>query len=343
MLRKLCLLLCILKLVNADFFVNKINHMEYYRNKTRPSKAFNSFSTNYFNQNFLGAHAKPGKVLCGTRTIDFNPGRTGKIVGGTETPYGAFPWQVEIQMLDVDKLIFEHHCGGAVIAERLVLSAAHCFDKQPLQLDHIRLVVGEHRLKIQDKHEHQFFAEKVVPHPDFRKNGPHSNDIAIILVSKSGSGVQFNSHVRPICLPSSEETAGQWCAVSGWGYQAEGTETFAPVLRAASVPVLDLATCRQSHVLGGRQQPILDSMICAGILSGGVDACRGDSGGPLACRSGGRADGQVGSQAGWALQGVVSWGAGCARRARPGVYTRVASYIPWIRKTATKLGLTIPS
>ncbi|XP_062531334.1 ovochymase-1 isoform X1 [Bombyx mori] len=264
MLRKLCLLLCILKLVNADFFVNKINHMEYYRNKTRPSKAFNSFSTNYFNQNFLGAHAKPGKVLCGTRTIDFNPGRTGKIVGGTETPYGAFPWQVEIQMLDVDKLIFEHHCGGAVIAERLVLSAAHCFDKQPLQLDHIRLVVGEHRLKIQDKHEHQFFAEKVVPHPDFRKNGPHSNDIAIILVSKSGSGVQFNSHVRPICLPSSEETAGQWCAVSGWGYQAEGTETFAPVLRAASVPVLDLATCRQSHVLGGRQQPILDSMICAG-------------------------------------------------------------------------------
>ncbi|XP_053622056.1 trypsin-like isoform X2 [Plodia interpunctella] len=239
--------------------------------------------------------------------------------------------RVEIQMLDPDKLTFEHHCGGAVIAERLVLSAAHCFDKQPLQLEHIRLVVGEHRLKMQDKHENRFLAEKVVPHPDFRKSGPHSNDIALIVVSRSGHGVQFNSHVRPICLPDATDSAGRWCAVSGWGFQAEGTESFAPVLRAASVPVLDLATCRKSQVLGGRQQPILDSMICAGVLSGGVDACRGDSGGPLACPAGAR----------WQLAGLVSWGAGCARRQRPGVYTRVASYVRWVLDTAASLGHNI--
>ncbi|CAH2056129.1 unnamed protein product, partial [Iphiclides podalirius] len=271
---------------------------------------------------------KPEKVQCGTRTVNFNPRRTGKIVGGTETPYGAYPWQVEIQMLDPDKLTFEHHCGGAVIAERLVLSAAHCFDKQPLHLDQIRVVVGEHRLKVQDKHEHRFLAERVVLHPDFRKNGPHSNDIALLLVSRSGNGVQFNTHVRPICLPDADAEAGSWCSVSGWGYQAEGTETFSPILRAAEVPLMDLDTCRKNQVLGGRQQPILDSMICAGILSGGVDACRGDSGGPLACRTEGR----------WELQGVVSWGSGCARRARPGVYTRVASYVDWIQSTASGLG-----
>ncbi|XP_063836446.1 trypsin-like [Ostrinia nubilalis] len=325
--------------VYGDFFLNTVNHMEYYRNRTRPSKAFSSFSTNYFNQNSIKNPDKTEKVQCGTRTVDFNPRRTGKIVGGTETPYGAFPWQVEIQMLNVDNLNFEHHCGGAVIAERLVLSAAHCFDKpqalsslclqQPLQLDHIRLVVGEHRLKFQDKHENRFLAEKVVPHPDFRKNGPHSNDIALVVVSRAGSGVQFNTHVRPICLPEERDaSAGRWCAVSGWGYQAESTESFAPVLRAASVPVLDLATCRKNQVLGGRQQAILDSMICAGVLSGGVDACRGDSGGPLACKPSNR----------WQLHGVVSWGSGCARRARPGVYTRVASYIRWIKSTAAALG-----
>ncbi|XP_053622053.1 trypsin-like isoform X1 [Plodia interpunctella] len=318
-------------IVKCDFFLNRINHMEYYnKNRTRPSKAFQSFSTNYFNQNFIKPE-KNHKVQCGTRTVDFNPRRIGKIVGGTETPYGAFPWQVEIQMLDPDKLTFEHHCGGAVIAERLVLSAAHCFDKQPLQLEHIRLVVGEHRLKMQDKHENRFLAEKVVPHPDFRKSGPHSNDIALIVVSRSGHGVQFNSHVRPICLPDATDSAGRWCAVSGWGFQAEGTESFAPVLRAASVPVLDLATCRKSQVLGGRQQPILDSMICAGVLSGGVDACRGDSGGPLACPAGAR----------WQLAGLVSWGAGCARRQRPGVYTRVASYVRWVLDTAASLGHNI--
>ncbi|KAJ2943339.1 hypothetical protein O0L34_g12145 [Tuta absoluta] len=236
-------------------------------------------------------------------------------------------------MLDPDKLTFEHHCGGAVIADRLVVSAAHCFDKQPLHLDQIRLVVGQHRLKVQDKHERRFLVEKVVLHPDFRKNGPHSNDIAVVLVAKSSGSVQFNSHVRPICLPDGLEPAGRWCAVSGWGYQAETTEDFAPALRAAAVPVLDLNTCRKSNILGGRQQAILDSMICAGVLSGGVDACRGDSGGPLACTNGAR----------WQLQGVVSWGAGCARRARPGVYTRVASYMPWITATANRLGHKLPT
>ncbi|XP_049883888.1 trypsin-like isoform X2 [Pectinophora gossypiella] len=249
-------------------------------------------------------------------------------------PWCQRPNHVEIQMLDPDRLTFEHHCGGAVIAERLVLSAAHCFDKQPLHLEHIRLVVGEHRLKVQDRHERRFLAEKVVSHPDFRKNGPHSNDIALVVVAKSGGRLQFNSHVRPICLPDQHgDSSGKWCAVSGWGYQAESTESFAPVLRAAAVPVLDLTTCRKNQVLGGRQQAILDSMICAGILSGGVDACRGDSGGPLACLSGSN----------WQLHGVVSWGAGCARRARPGVYTRVASYLPWLRSTAAALGQKLPS
>ncbi|XP_045458027.1 trypsin-like [Melitaea cinxia] len=319
------LFIIIINICSCQVFMSQINHMEFYRNRTRPSKAFNSNSMNYFNQNLI----KPGKekVKCGTRTVDFTL-RRGKIVGGSEAPYGAFPWQVEIQMLDADKLTFEHHCGGAVIAERLVLSAAHCFDKQPLQLDHIRLLVGEHRLKMQDKHENRFLAEKVVLHPEFRKNGPHSNDIAIVLVSRSG--VQFNSHVRPICLPDQADTTGRWCAVSGWGYQAEGTENFAPVLRAAAVPVLDQTTCRKEKVLGGCQQTILDSMLCAGVLSGGVDACKGDSGGPLACYSNR-----------WQLQGVVSWGSGCARRARPGVYTRVASYVDWIKSTAISLGQKI--
>lgn len=78
--------------INCDFF-NQVNHMEYYRNRTRPSKSFSSFSSNYFSQNSLG-NGKKEKIQCGTRTVDFNLRRTGKIVGGSETPYGAFPWQV---------------------------------------------------------------------------------------------------------------------------------------------------------------------------------------------------------------------------------------------------------
>lgn len=80
--------------VSCDYFLNKVNHIEYYRNRTRPSKSFSSFSSNYFNQNSVVKPIKGEKVLCGTRSVDFNPRRMGKIVGGTETPYGAFPWQV---------------------------------------------------------------------------------------------------------------------------------------------------------------------------------------------------------------------------------------------------------
>lgn len=58
-------------------------------------------------------------------------------------------------------------------------------------------------------------------------------------------------------------------------------------LRAAAVPLLSQEKCRGAEIYGGRRQPILDSMLCAGRLNGGVDACAGDSGGPLACKRNG--------------------------------------------------------
>ncbi|XP_059475854.1 coagulation factor XII-like isoform X2 [Neocloeon triangulifer] len=275
---------------------------------------------------------------CGTRGVVFSPPRSGsaaaKIVGGAASPYGAYPWQVELLVWRPDKRTYEHLCGGAVIGSLLVLTAAHCVSDDVDQR-FLRIAIGQHRRNKPDAYEQTFRASSIVIHPNFRKSGPYSNDIAVIRVkdaavatygnpaSTRGRAIQFDSHVRAICLPGryEEVEADTWCTVTGWGAQDfEDKDSLSVVLKAASVPVVPLNQCRSPEVYGGRRQAILDSMICAGSLEGGTDACGGDSGGPLACESRGR----------HVLMGVVSWGDGCGKKNRPGVYTKVSHFIDWI-------------
>lgn len=106
---------------------------------------------------------------------------------------------------------------GAVIGKNLVITAAHCLERS--QMQSLRVVIGDHILDERDLHEHSYRVQSVVLHPDFRKDGPYSNDIAIIKLKAHRIG--FNTHVRPICLPDPNETipAGTICSVTGWGIQ----------------------------------------------------------------------------------------------------------------------------
>lgn len=93
---------------------------------------------------------------------------------------------------------------------------------QAAELHYIRLVIGNHDLSKRDAYERTFRVDRIEMHPDFRKNGPYSNDIAIIKVrTNSVVRVMFNSHVQPICLPKFEGATrpGTWCTVTGWGAQ----------------------------------------------------------------------------------------------------------------------------
>ncbi|NXT86302.1 TRY1 protein, partial [Zapornia atra] len=85
-------------------------------------------------------------------------------------------------------------------------------------------------------------------------------------------------------------------------------------LQCLNAPVLTSSECSSAY-----PGQITKNMICVGFLEGGKDSCQGDSGGPVVC------NGQ--------LQGIVSWGIGCAQKGYPGVYTKVCNYVSWIKQT----------
>ena len=113
---------------------------------------------------------------------------------------------------------------------------------------------------------------------------------------------------------------GQPLEVTGWGAMSEGGEG-SRMLQKVEVPHVDTAVCDAEESYKGK---ITAGMLCAGYAKGAKDACQGDSGGPLVWHKAG---------AGNFLVGVVSWGEGCARESKYGVYTRVTAYADWIDQT----------
>ncbi|KAK6467657.1 serine protease 33-like [Huso huso] len=146
-----------------------------------------------------------------------------------------------------------------------------------------------------------------------------------------GDAAPLSETILPVCLPSPSPpfTVGQECWVTGWGNIKEGVPLSSPhTLQQLVVPLVDSVSYDTMYHIGtsvSKSVPlILPDMICAGYQEGHKDSCQGDSGGPLVCPS---PDGS------WILAGIVSWGDGCAQPNRPGVHSRVTSFLSWIRET----------
>ncbi|XP_043210518.1 transmembrane protease serine 2-like [Amphibalanus amphitrite] len=254
-------------------------------------------------------------------------------LGGRRAAYGEYPWMAQLQVRE--GRYFEHHCGAVVVAERYVVTAAHC-------LEHARsmyqVVMGQFDRGQLDEQEQTFAIQEMILHPGFVNQAQASvgypNDIAILkLLPRRDRGIVFSDKVQPLCITEPQPGAElpESCVVSGWGYtNPEGG--LAEVLAGSPVPTVSRAFCESRHGYGDSFDG--DIQVCAGNLTGGVDSCEGDSGGPLACYEAEAAEPH------WYLAGIVSFGDGCGKPLKPGVYTRVAAFYDWIVRTLNYLEST---
>ncbi|XP_049340141.1 plasminogen isoform X1 [Astyanax mexicanus] len=227
----------------------------------------------------------------------------GRIVGGCVSKPHSWPWQISLR-----NRVGVHFCGGTLIDAQWVLTAAHCLEasRRP---SFYKVYMGIHTEAATESSKQIRDVEKIVLEPT-------GKDIALLKLDRP---VVLNEKVSTACLPDKDYIVptGTECYVTGWG-DTKGTGGEG-VLKETGFPVIENKVCNRPAYLNNR---VKDHEMCAGNIEGGSDSCQGDSGGPLVCFS----------QKTFILQGVTSWGLGCANAMKPGVYARVSKFIDWIEK-----------
>ena len=183
-------------------------------------------------------------------------------------------------------------------------------------------------LQVRDKEEQLFEVQAVYFHEKFNVDAYLNHDIALLKLkpnSNTQRGVKFGETVVPACLPNSNVVYGTHldCTVTGWGSMGNRDPGYTRYLQSAQMPIIPIQECIRPQVYGPNK--LKEGMFCAGFLDGGIDTCQGDSGGGMVCEVRGRK----------MVMGLTSWGLGCGRPNRPGVYTKVANYLSWIEDKIT--------
>lgn len=226
--------------------------------------------------------------------------------GGAASVHGEWPWQVTLHTTQ------GHLCGGSIIGNQWILTAAHCFSgiETPKTLRVYGGIVNQSEIN----EDTTFFrVQEMIIHDQYT-SAESGFDIALL---KLEPAMNYTDFQRPICLPSKGDrnVVHTECWVTGWGYTKSRDEVQS-TLQKAKVPLVSNEECQTRY----RKHKITNKVICAGYKEGGKDTCKGDSGGPLSCKHNGV----------WHLVGITSWGEGCGQKERPGVYTNVAKYVDWI-------------
>uniref|UniRef100_A0A672L0M5 trypsin n=1 Tax=Sinocyclocheilus grahami TaxID=75366 RepID=A0A672L0M5_SINGR len=258
--------------------------------------------------------SKPATPACGKRQ-EKRISR-GRILGGTSALPGAHPWMAALYIAD-------EFCAGTLVSSCWIVSAAHCFLRNPLK-SQIRVVLGQHSFNDTGPNTRTFAVQDYILYPRYTQFEPTLNDIALVKLKKvEGRCALKTPFIRPICLPEKDMTFPDHscCKISGWGHMHEKANSYSHLMEGV-VKIIPFDQCSSPDVYGSE---VRSGMLCAGSESC-VDACQGDSGGPLACDCDGVSF----------LYGIISWGDGCGRSGKPGVYTLVPKYSVWINSVIKK-------
>ncbi|XP_011501331.1 PREDICTED: chymotrypsin-2-like [Ceratosolen solmsi marchali] len=233
-----------------------------------------------------------------------------KIIGGQEIDVRNAPYQAAIVFPHINTVI----CGGSIITNKHILTAAHCLYERDMHYEMLRIYVGISNLMTDIPSKFKIY--NVYIHPRFTgemtKYAMNLNDIAVVMIQGT---IIFNEFQNKINLPKSNYRAGWRGLVSGWGMTYYGTENDNTVLRGAFVDIIEMSHCLNHYTF-----VLYNEQLCT-LQGEGIGICTGDSGGPLIYNN--------------EIIGIVSCNMPCAK-GKPDIHTNVFSYLHFIEFVINK-------